>query len=146
MAEAGIFTAEQEKLLASWLDELVKLKGLWEIVDGYVFKAILTLLDDKVIDKLKDDLKAKLAALVDAAFAKDIPLAEQLATDILVGLVQIPGIDSEVEGIIFAAVIQFAVAAILSKIQVENNTKIKLTKVAAGKLALVKKVKKTPNF
>src|ERR1035437_1319866 len=92
----GILTPDQEKQLAVWLDELVKLKGFWELIDGYIFKILITLLDDKAIDKLKADLKAQLSELVDVALAGQVDQAEQLATDILVGLVVIPGIDSTV--------------------------------------------------
>ena len=138
----GILTPDQEKQIAVWLDDLVKLKGFWELIDGYVFKILITLLDDKVIDKLKVDLKAQLAKLVDAAMAGQVDEAEQLATDILVGLVVIPGIDSTVEGLIFSAAIQLAVAAILNKLQPQVGQPIVL-KVAEAKAKLAKPAKKT---
>jgi hypothetical protein len=140
----GILTPAQESQLAVWLDELVKLKGFWELIDGYIFKILITLLDDKLIDKLKADLKAKLAALVDAAMAGQVEVAEQEATDILVGLVVIPGIDSTVEGLIFAAAIQLAVAAVLSKLAVTVGKPIVL-KVAEAKKAAAK-AKKVKRF
>src|ERR1035437_1439921 len=122
----GILTPAQESQLAVWLDDLVKLKGFWELIDGYIFKILITLLDDKSLDKLKVDLKA------------------QLATDILVGLVQIPGVDSTVEGLIFGAAIQLAVAAIISKLQVKTG-KVFTLKVAAAKKAAAK-AKKANRF
>ena len=140
----GILTPEQEKQIAVWLDDLVKLKGFWELIDGYIFKILITLLDDKGIDKLKADLKAKLSELVDAAMAGKIDEAEQLATDILVGLVVIPGIDSTVEGLIFSAAIQLAVAAIISKLQVKTG-KVFTLKVAEAKKAAAK-AKKANRF
>ena len=144
MATTGILTPEQEKQIAVWLDDLVKLKGFWELIDGYIFKILITLLDDKGIDKLKADLKAKLSELVDAAMAGKIDEAEQLATDILVGLVVIPGIDSTVEGLIFSAAIQLAVAAIISKLQVKTG-KVFTLKVAEAKKAAAK-AKKANRF
>jgi hypothetical protein len=131
----GILTPDQEKQIAVWLDDLVKLKGFWELIDGYVFKILITLLDDKVIDKLKTDLKAQLAKLVDAAMAGQVDEAEQLATDILVGLVVIPGVDSTVEGLIFSAAIQLAVAAIINKLSVTVGKPIVLKVTAAKKAA-----------
>jgi hypothetical protein len=138
----GILTPDQEKQLAVWLDDLVKLKGLLELVDGYIFRILITLLDDKVLDKLKADLKAQLSKLVEAAMAGQVDEAEQLATDILVGLVQIPGIDSTVEGLIFSAAIQLAVAAVISKLAVTTGKPITL-KVAEAKAKLAKPTKKT---
>lgn len=124
--EKGILTAVQEKQLAVMLDDLVKLKGLWELVDGYVFKVVITLLDDTVVDKLKEDLKIKLAALVDAVMAKDVPLAEQLATDIINGLIDIPGLDEDAEGLIFAGIIELVVGAILTKLAAIKGEQITL--------------------
>ena len=134
----GILTPVQEQQLATWLDDLVKLKGIWELIDGYFFKAVITLLDDKVLDKLGADLKAKLSALVTAAMNDQVDVAEQLATDLLVGLVQIPGIDATVEGLILGAAIQMLVAAILNKLQSTKGTVITL-KVAEAKAKLAKK-------
>jgi hypothetical protein len=124
--EKGILTAVQEKELAVMLDDLVKLKGLWELVDGYVFKVVITLLDDTVIDKIKEDIKVKLAALVDAVMAKDVTLAEQLATDIVNGLIDIPGLDEDAEGLIFGGIIQLVVGAILAKLQSIKGEQITL--------------------
>jgi hypothetical protein len=138
----GILTPQQEQQLAVWLDNMVKLKGLWELVDGYVFRVVITLLDDKLVDKLKEDLKAKLSELVDAALAGEVDEAEQLATDILVGLVHIPGIDSTIEGLIFGAAIELAVAAVLNKLQPVAGHPIVL-KVAEAKAKLAKPTKKT---
>ena len=115
--EKGILTAVQEKKLAEMLDDLVKLKGVLELVDGYVFKVVITLLDDRVVDKLKEEIKIKLAALVDAVLGEDVLLAEQLATDIINSLVDIPGLDEESEGLIFKGVIELIVGAILNEVE-----------------------------
>ena len=139
----GILTPAQEQQLAVWLDELIVLKGFWGLIEEYFFKVVIKLLDDKVLDKLKADLKAKLSALVTAAMNGDVAGAEQLATDLLVGLVTIPGIDSTVEGLIFGAAIQFIVAAILNKLQTVTGKPITLkVPEAKAKLALKAKVKK----
>jgi hypothetical protein len=141
----GILTPAQEQQLAVWLDELIKIKGFfWNLIEEYFFKVVVTLLDDKVLDKLKTDLKIKLSALMTAAMNGDVAGAEQLATDILVGLVKIPGIDSTIEGLIFAAAIQMAVAAILNKLQLITGKTITLkVPEAKAKLAMeIKKIKK----
>ena len=138
----GILTPAQETQLAVWLDELIKLKGFWGLIEEYFFKVVITLLDNQLIDKLKEDLKVKLSALVTAAMAGQVDVAEQLATDILVGLVQIRGIDATVEGLIFGAAIQMAVAAILNKLQTTTGQTITL-KIAEGKKKAAKPTKKS---
>lgn len=118
MEEKGIFTLEQEKKLASLLDDVVKLKGiLLEIIDGYVFKAVITLVDDMFIDKIKEEIKIKLAALVDAVLAEDVELAETLATDLVNSLIDIPGLEEDAEGLIFKGVIELLAGAILKWIE-----------------------------
>lgn len=117
MEEKGILTLEQEKELSGLLDDVVKLKGFAELIDGYVFKVVLTLLDDTLVDKLQVELKVKLAELVEAIMAKDVPLAEALAADIINGLVDIPGLDETSEGLIFKGAIELIVGAILAKLQ-----------------------------
>ena len=115
--EKGILTNEQEKKLASLLDDLVKLSGILEIVDGYVFKAIITILDDKVVDKLKEDIKIKLSELVQAILDKNIELSENVATDLMNGLIDIPGLDEETEGLIFKGIIQTLVGILLKELE-----------------------------
>jgi len=118
MEEKGIFTLEQEKKLASLLDDVVKLKGIFlEIIDGYVFKAVITLVDDMFIDKIKEEIKIKLAALVDAVLAEDVELAETLATDLVNSLIDIPGLEEDAEGLIFKGVIELLAGAILKWIE-----------------------------
>ena len=126
---AGILTPAQEEQLAVWLDEVIKLKGFWGIIEKYFFKALVTLLDDKVLDKLKADLKVKLSALITLVMNGDVQGAEQMASDLLVSVVKIPGIDATVEGLLFLSAIQLIVAAILNKAQTLKGEPITLKKV-----------------
>lgn len=116
MAE-GIFTSEQEKKLASLLDDVVKLKGIAELLDGYVFKAIITFVDDKFVDKLEEEVKIKLAGLAEACLSEDVELAELLAAELLNFLVDIPGLDEESEGLLFKGAIEFIVGAVLAWVE-----------------------------
>jgi len=124
--ESGILTTVQEKQLAEMVDNALKFKGILELIDGYVAKILISYLDDKVLDKLKDELKVKLAALVDAVMAEDIELSETLAAEIINGLVDIPGLDEEAEGLIFKGLIEIAVGAILHKLAELKGNKVVL--------------------
>jgi len=112
--ESGILTVVQEQQLAVMVDDALKLKGLLEWIDGYLAKVLITILDDKLVDKLKEDLKIKLASLVDAAMAKDVELSETIAADIVNSLVDVPGLDETTEGLLFRGAIEIAVGAILN--------------------------------
>jgi hypothetical protein len=124
--EEGILTSAQEKTLAALLDDAIKLKGVAEFVDGFLFKALITFVDDKFIDKLKEEIKVKLAALVEAVMAEDVELAEQLATELVNSLIDIPGLDEESEGLLFKGVIEIIVGAILQWIESKKGEPVAL--------------------
>lgn len=126
MEEKGILNPEQEKKLAELLDELVKLKGFLELVDGYVFKALITFLDDKFADQIKVEIKLKLAELVDAVLAEDVEAAEILAADVINMLIDIPGLDEEAEGLLFKGIIQLLVGVVLDWINSKKEEPVVL--------------------
>lgn len=126
MEEKGILTLEQEKKLAELLDNVIKLKGFLELVDGYVFKALTTFLDDKFADQIKVEIKLKLAELVDAVLAEDIELAETLAADVINMLLDIPGLDEESEGLLFKGIIQLLVGVVLDWIESKKEEPVVL--------------------
>ena len=119
--EQGILTNDQEKKLSELLDSAIKLSGILEMVDGYVFKAIITMFDNKVVDKLKEEVKVKLSALVQAILDKDIDLAETTATDLMNELINIPGLDEESEGLVFKGIIEMLVGILLKEVEKLKN-------------------------
>jgi len=113
MAEKGIFTKEQEKFLSNVIDDALKLKGFLELVDGYVARVVISVIDDQLVDKLKEEVKVKLAAVADAALREDVDEAEDAAADLLNFLIDVPGLDEDAEGLIFKGAVELAVGAIL---------------------------------
>ena len=117
MEEKGILTVEQEKKLAELLDDVIKLKGVLELIDVYVFKALITFLDDKFGDKIKVEIKIKLGELVDAVLDVDLERAETLAADVINMLIDVPGLDEESEGLLFKGLIQLLVGVVVDWIE-----------------------------
>jgi len=126
--EKGVFTKEQEKTLATMVDEALKLKGFLELVDGYLAKIIITLVDDNLIDKLKVEIKEKLALVVDqvmiAEAAEDpevkeaaILAAEDALADLLNSLIDVPGLDEESEGLIFKGAVELLAGVLLKWVE-----------------------------
>ena len=64
--DKGILTVVQEKKLAQILDDAVKVSGVFELIDGYLFKILLTFLDDTYADKLSVEIKTELGQLAEA--------------------------------------------------------------------------------
>jgi hypothetical protein len=127
---AGILSNEQEKVLAGKLDDLVKLKGVLELIDGYVFKALLTFLDDNLVAKLGEPIKVKLGELATVLLTApvDVDKAETIASDIINGLVDIPGLDEDAEGLLFKGIIEVIVGAVVKYLEGIKGTKVILVK------------------
>lgn len=117
MSDKGILTTAQESKFAELLDKVVKVGGLLEFIDGYIFKALITFLDDKYADKLAVEIKEMLSKLIDAVLNEDVEGAEQIATDIINKLVDIPVLDEEAEGLLFKGVIEMLVGAVLKWVE-----------------------------
>jgi hypothetical protein len=126
MGDKGVLTTEQEKKIAGLLDDLLKLKGFLELIDGYVFKAIITFVDDKYVDKLSVDIKTKLSELISAVMAENVELSEQLATELMNALIDIPGLNEETEGLLFKGVIELVVGAVLNWINGKKEVPVTL--------------------
>lgn len=126
MADKGVLTVVQEKKLAEILDSAVKVSGVWEFIDGYLFKILLTFLDDTYADKLSVEIKTKLSELANALMANDIEAVEQIATDIINALIDVPGLDEDAEGLLFKGIIEIIVGAVLKWVTVKKGMPVAL--------------------
>ena len=116
---AGILTKQQEKVLAGWVDDAIKLKGILELVDGYAARVIISIVDNTGLDKLPEELKSDLGELITAAMNKDVGLIKEKAALIIDNLIDIPGIDDEAEAILFEGAVKIIVGAILKLFEKE---------------------------
>jgi hypothetical protein len=110
--EKGVLLAVQEKDLSIVVDSALKLKGIPELLDGYVARILITVVDDQVVDKLKADVKEKLSVVVTKAMAKDWDGALESLSDMLNSLVDVPVLDETAEGLMFLGALQFLAGAI----------------------------------
>jgi len=124
--EKGIITAEQEQVLAQKLDDVIKLKGILEILDGYLFKSLITFIDDSYADKIKLETKQRLSFLADAVIKEDLEESEKQAALLINFLIDIPGLDEDAEGLLFKGVIEIVVAAVIKWIEKSKQEKIQL--------------------
>lgn len=108
----GALTPELEAFYAEKLDEAVKLKGLLEIVDGYFFKVAISIVDNTLVDKVRDDVKVQLTELALAGQEGDLDRVEEVSTNILNTLIDIPVLDEGSEYMLFRGAVLMLVAAI----------------------------------
>lgn len=120
----GILTDEQQKFLAKLLDDKIKLNGLLEIVDGFIFNAIIVLLDDKLVEKLKNEIKKPLSELVQAIMNEQYDLVAEIAPELLNTLINIPGIDETAESVLFKGLVEMLIALIVDKAEYNINKNI----------------------
>ena len=60
MAEKGILSKELEVKIAQQLDELIKLNGFLEIIDGKAFQLIIQQIDDNFAEKIPEPYKSEI--------------------------------------------------------------------------------------
>ena len=112
----GILTPKMESMLAEKLDEIVKLKGALEAVDGMAFKIAISTIDNNLADKIPEPYKTTIAGmLADILEEKDYAAACSKAADFMDELIDIPGLDDPTEAMIFSGVFTL-IAGLLAKI------------------------------
>lgn len=116
--ERGAFSKEQEKALAVCVDDAIEAKGILELVDGYAAKATISLIDDKVIERInKVEIKVELGKMADAVIAKDVEKVQNIGSGIINMLVDIPGLEEDTEAVLLEGVVKTLVAAAVKKLK-----------------------------
>lgn len=113
MSQVGWLSKEQENSLAKLIDEGIKANGVLELVDGYVAKIALSMLDDKVLEKVdvSPEFKLVFSDFVDALVDEDWYTAEEAAATVLNTLIDIPAIDEESEQLLFEGAVKLIIGA-----------------------------------
>lgn len=117
MSDKGILSKELEVKIANELDELIKLNGFLEIIDGKAFQIILQQIDDNFAEKIPEPYKAELKEMIVTIYEeKDYEAAVNDAMDFLDSLIDVPLLDDESEAMLFRglATIIFAIIAKLN--------------------------------
>ena len=124
--EKGLLTSEEEKQFGSFFDDLIdftKFKGVvWNIVemlDGKLFTAGITYLDDTLADNIPENLKPAAKAFVLAAIELDYEAMVTHGTELLNQLIDIPKITEDNEAIMISGVLQGIVAVVLNFVNKE---------------------------
>lgn len=114
MAEKGILSKELEVKIAQQLDNLIKLNGFLEIIDGKAFQLIIQQIDDKFAEKIPEPYKSEIKEMIVTVYEEqNYEQAIYDAMDFLDTLIDIPLIDDESEAMVFRglASIIFAIVA-----------------------------------
>lgn len=72
IVEKGALTEQEERWLARFLDAALKLKGIWELIDGPGFRTIIAIGDNYAVEKyVKEGNKNFIKEVIALAKAKD---------------------------------------------------------------------------
>jgi len=109
----GFLTPDQEKLLAEALDEFLKFRNaIMEKMDGPVALLVIRGVDNRFADRINPEWKTPLIPIIDRALAGDIEQTRQLVTDMMNNKIDIPGVQEDIELMMFDGFTRFAAAAV----------------------------------
>lgn len=119
----GILTPEQENFIAKLLDEKIKFKNpILESMDRMAFKAIITVIDNNLIDRIPEDWKNPLEPILDDAIAEKWEDAASKIATLANEKIDIPGLDEISEQLIFEAITKLVLGLIMGKIEQARKT------------------------
>lgn len=109
----GFLTTEQEKLLAEALDEFLKFRNaIMEKMDGPLALLVIRGVDNRFADRINPEWKMPLIPIIDKAMEGEVEQTRQLVTDLMNSRIDIPGVDEDIELMMFDGFTRFAAAAV----------------------------------
>lgn len=98
----GILSNEIKSEFVSKLDDLIKLNGILELVDGIIIKILINMLDDKVLSKVNPEFQDEIIEAFEKFNNDELDEIPDILEDILAGEISTPIINGEqVEKIIY---------------------------------------------
>lgn len=120
MNEKGLLTKKMENQIAAWLDDQLKLNGVFEMIDGVGIKLIITQLDNTYGEKIKEPYKTKISETISVVFEeKDATKALTISVNFLDEIIDVPYLDDESEKLLFQGLLTILLT-VLSKILPEE--------------------------
>ena len=120
--ELGFFTKEQEKALAEVIDSAIEAKGFVEMMDGFVARIAISVVDNELLEKrlvkayeLSDVFVEDIRILANQVLNKEYIAAAETGALIVNELVDIPGLSEDDETMIFVGFLTMIVGAITKK-------------------------------
>ena len=116
MSEKGLLTKAMQAEISNWLDEKIKLNGIFETIDGLTIKLVIAQLDDSYGEKINEPYKSAIKEVIKNVFEeKDYEKAIKTSLDFVNQLVDIPYLDDESERLLFEGLLSILLS-ILAKL------------------------------
>ena len=113
-----MITGVNKKWAADLIDEAIHLKGIGELVDGYMAKIAINFIDNFAERKLKpsEEIIDKINGMLDAVREAEWDLALEIAEDVVSKLaaekIDIPGLDEQAEYLFLESFSKIIVASV----------------------------------
>jgi hypothetical protein len=118
----GLFTDVQEDFLAELLDKKIPFGNpVLELADKLVFKTVISVVDNNVLEKIPVGWQNPLEPIIDAAIEEDWDEAGYLIAKLANQKLDIPGIDELSEQLIFNAIVSLILGLIMDRISQNSN-------------------------
>jgi hypothetical protein len=95
--EKGLLTKEVEGLIIEGLDKVITGSRVNEVTSDAIIRLFVPMIDNKIGDKIKDEIKLPIRAIGQFIVDKNYEDAIMQIKDILNKLVDIPGVSEDVE-------------------------------------------------
>ena len=121
MNEIGVLASKLEKVVGRKLVEVLKVKGLLALALNALAPALVAAFDNNIAEKIPEPYNQQIEdTLVVILEEKDYKKAIQKATDFADSLIDIPGIDDEMEKLIFDG-LAMVIAGLMAKLGIAED-------------------------
>jgi len=116
----GILDPADESVIARWLDDQFVFKGPVELIDGPAFKLVVSTLDNRFGEKIKEPYKSKLRQGIKIVLNEpNFEEASKKVTELLDEAIDIPYINDETEKLIFKG-LHLIILAVAARVKPET--------------------------
>jgi len=114
----GMLTEQQEQFIAGLLDKAITFKNpVLESLDGPSFKVLVSVIDNNLIERIPQEWQNPIEPIIDAAIAGQWEEAADKIAAFANEKIDIPGLDELSEQLIFNAILQLILGAIMGQVE-----------------------------
>ena len=116
-----MLTKENKTTIISFLDELIELGGIWELVDGLAIGMALTAFDNKMLEKINPIYHNVINEIITHIVAEEYDTAKDKTAILLADVIKTPFVDGTAEEITLYNQILGTIMAVIENLLAKQN-------------------------
>lgn len=108
----GVLTNKEERTLGKWVGKRINLPMFLEFGDDTLFTGLFRIVDNQILDRLNEDIKEILIALINALFEENYDNASEKLAVLLDSKIDFKNVNDEDEADLFKKAIDFVLSII----------------------------------